>query len=721
MLRICATLDSTIDLSTTPAVVHALESEQLVIDSQGPAGSTIASEELSLRFGEDGLMVLCDVDGEPIVRFQYYRKGDKLGLIVPLAKMDRCYGLGEETGFLDKRGERYVMWNSDVYSPHVPEMESLYVSVPLLLVLTSHRAFGLFVDEPGRLVFDMRSDPDQCQIEADGSRLDAYFFTGPSLKEVISQYTHLTGRMPLPPKWALGYHQSRYSYMTEDEVLEIARTFREKKIPLAAIHLDIHYMDGYRVFTFDGDRFPHPERMTEELLRMGVRTVTIVDPGVKRDPEYWVYREGLDNDRFCCTSEGEPFLGEVWPGVSAFPDFTDEKVVAWWADLHRFYVERGVRGIWNDMNEPAVFNQTKTMDMTVVHRNNGNPVSHGQLHNLYGFLMAKASYLGMKKLLAGERPFVLTRAGYAGVQRYAAVWTGDNRSFWEHMAMAMPMVLNMGLSGIAFSGPDVGGFAHDTTGQLLARWTQMGAFFPFFRNHSAMGTKRQEPWQFGLEIEEVCRRYIQLRQRLLPFFYSLFYETSQTGVPVMRPLVLEYPDDAIVHNLCDQFLVGRDVLVAPIYRPDTEYRAVYLPPGVWVNANDEQRLEGGRHVLVHAPLSELPLFVRGGALIPEQALNIDESGDLLLHVYVGGKSGTHGHFVFYDDDGVTFEFHSGVFDEVDFRTIESKDSVEVTVEPRHLGFKPNRTIYLRIHRPDGSLAHYKLQLSQGPQRILDRW
>ncbi|GMA57445.1 hypothetical protein GCM10025858_19480 [Alicyclobacillus sacchari] len=354
------------------------------------------------------------------------------------------------------------MWNSDVYAPHVPEMETLYVSIPFVIRFDEGGASGLFLDNPGKTKFDFRTRFPAYEVSAATGGFDCYLIAGPTLKDVISAYTRLTGRMPMPPRWALGYHQSRYSYETQEEVLALARTFQDKDIPLDAIYLDIHYMDGYRVFTFDRNRFPCPQQMCDELRDMGVRVVTIVDPGVKQDPEYRVYRDGIANDVFCKSVEGDLFIGDVWPGASAFPDFTDDRV-GWWADQHDFYLQQGIRGIWNDMNEPAVFNETKTMDVGVLHRNNGHPRTHRELHNLYGMLMSKATYEGLAEKLGGERPFILTRAGYSGVQRYAAVWTGDNRSFWEHMAMAIPMVLNMGLSGIAFGGPDVGGFAHHAT------------------------------------------------------------------------------------------------------------------------------------------------------------------------------------------------------------------------------------------------------------------
>ncbi|SIS74129.1 glycoside hydrolase family 31 protein [Alicyclobacillus vulcanalis] len=585
----------------------------------------------------------------------------------------RFYGLGEKPGPLDKRNEAYTMWNSDVYAPHVPEMEALYLSVPFVIRLEQQQVIGIFVDNPGRSRFDFRSRHPDVEIATERGGLDVYFIFARSLKDAIRRYTALTGRMPLPPRWALGYHQSRYSYETQSEVVSVAQTFRHRDIPLDALYLDIHYMDGFRVFTFDDRRFPDPAGMCRELQSLGVHVVPIVDPGVKQDPEYPVYREGLAQDRFCKTAEGQVYLGEVWPGMSAFPDFFAPAVRTWWGDWHRVFTHAGIEGIWNDMNEPAVFNETKTMDVGVLHRDGDEMRTHGEVHNLYGFWMAAATYEGLKEQLQGRRPFVLTRAGYSGIQRYAAVWTGDNRSFWEHMAMAIPMVLNMGMSGIAFGGPDVGGFAHHASGELLARWTQMGAFFPFFRNHSAMGTHRQEPWSFGPKFEAIIRQAIRRRYRFLPYLYTLFREAHETGLPVMRPLVLEYPDDPATYNLDDEFLVGTDLLVAPVLKPDFTCRAVYLPEGEWIDYDTHARYRGGQHVLVEAPLERIPVFVRAGSAIPVNLAEVPGETKLAWEIYLGADGQAIGRL--YQDDGETFAYEDGAYCDRQLRAVDTGDGI----------------------------------------------
>lgn len=612
------------------------------------------------------------------------------------------YGLGETTGYLNKRGERYTMWNSDVFDPHVPDMESLYQSIPLLIHHTSDNTFGLFIDHPGKTVIDLREEADRYFVETVNGEMDLYLIGGPELKDVVANYSTLTGKMPLPPLWSLGYQQSRFSYMNQEEVIRLAHHFRFKKIPCDVIYLDIHYMDEYKVFTFDKERFPDPEGMMRELKELGFRIVPIVDPGVKVQQGYEIYEQGLEAGRFCRTPDGKEYVGDVWPGPSVFPDFTEEGTREWWGALHRFYVDYGISGIWNDMNEPSVFNSvTKTMDEHVIHRNDGSPKTHGEMHNVYSLLMSQATYEGMAKLLQGERPFVLTRAGYAGIQRYAAVWTGDNRSYWDHMRMSMSMGLNLGLSGVAFSGADIGGFMHHASGELLARWTQLGVFTPFCRNHSAIDTRNQEPWTFNDEVEEICRKYIELRYRMLPYLYSLFYESTCTGIPIMRPLVLEFPKDRNTYHLSDQFLFGKDLLVAPIYEPGKQHRTVYLPEGPWFDYWNGTRYEGGEHIITHAPLDVLPLFVRAGAILPQTRL-VQHTGhamwqELDIHLYAQGTNNT---FALYEDDGISTQNLQGDYNLIQIRTDQNGNDRRFTI---HAAFEvcglrqDDKSLRFKIH------------------------
>lgn len=600
------------------------------------------------------------------------------------------YGFGERTGFLDKREDKITLWNSDVYAPHNPEIDSLYLSIPFFLSLHKGSAYGLFFDNTYKTVFDMKTNAREYSFAGEGGDLVYYFLSGPSPKDVIKQYTYLTGTMPLPPKWALGYHQSRYSYKSQQEVEEVAALFRKKEIPCDAIYLDIHYMDEYHVFTFNRKTFPHPKEMIEGLKKQGFHVVPIVDPGIPVDPEFEVYVQGVRNHYFCRDVEGNLFKGEVWPGESVFPDFTSSSVRKWWGDLHRFYTDLGIEGIWMDMNEPAVFNESKTMDLGVMHENDGKPMTHRALHNVYGFLMARATYESLVEQLKNKRPFLLTRAGFAGIQRYSSVWTGDNRSFWEHMSMSIPMCLNLGISGVPFCGADIGGFAHDATGELLTRWTQLGAFLPFFRNHSALDSLRQEPWSFGEKYEKIIRSFIQLRYEWLPYLYTLFWQGATEGTPIIRPLFYEYPENEHTYEISDAFLLGENVLVAPILAPGLTYRGVYLPEGNWYDYWEDEGVQGGKPVLVQAGLEKIPLLIKEGTILPhteKKSSAKDKDNVLKFHIYA--KKEGNSCFTLYEDDGETFSYKSGMYFVLKVSCTFSQSQIVIETKEVSKGYCPS--------------------------------
>lgn len=594
---------------------------------------------------------------------------------------ERIYGLGEKTGYLDKRGRSYTMWNTDAYDPHVPSTDPLYISLPFYIGFTPEESYGIYFDNSYRSHFDIgHSNEGELFYHSEGGNLDYYWLAGPDMKDVIKTFTWLTGRTPLPPGWSLGYHQSRYSYYPEDEVRELADTFQKKDIPCAAIHLDIHYMEGYRVFTWDEDRFPAPERLSADLQEQDINLVTIVDPGVKIDPEYEVYRQGQKQDFFCRYLDGRPYREEVWPGMTAFPDFTREKVRRWWKELHRQFLQQGIRGFWNDMNEPAAFNEKMTIDEDVEHENDGDPGSHKRFHNLYALEEAKATNSAIKDYQQ-ERPFVLTRAGFAGIQRYAAAWTGDNRSFWRDMETSMPMIANMGLSGLGFAGADVGGFTGDTSAELLTRWTQLGVFYPFFRNHTSLDTRPQEPWAFGEPYTSIIKRYIKLRYQLLPEIYNSFYLQSQQGWPVFRPLVLNFPEDTKTHNLSDQVMLGDSLMVAPIVRPDCQERRVYLPGTGWYDFWSGKYYEGQESYLVKAPLEKLPIFVAENSLYLSSATENSSSfqqDNLILNIYPGQREAEKAGLI-YQDDGISYDYQEGKYNLINYKLKQKSDSLEIII------------------------------------------
>lgn len=582
-----------------------------------------------------------------------------------LARQEAIFGLGETTGTYNKRGLVREFWNIDVlgHAPAIhPSLRTLYVSIPFAISLRNGRAGGLFWDNPARQSWDLgQTSLDRRQIKAYSPDMDLYLLMGPQISEVVANYTELTGRIPLPPAWSLGYQQCRYSYETQARVEQLARQFRRKRIPCDVLYLDIHYMDEYRVFTF-GKAFPAPSRMCARLRREGFKVVTIVDPGVKDDPSFDVCRRGIRHRALIKAPNAKrDFIGKVWPGPSRFPDFLNASAREWWGTEQGKFQAIGINGFWNDMNEPANFgSDTKTLPEACVHQSDFGPVSHAQAHNVYGMQMARASREGALATRPNERPFVITRAAYAGTQRYALVWTGDNSSVWEHLADSIQMLLNLGLSGMPVCGSDVGGFLDNTTPELLTRWLQMAVFTPFLRNHSNIRTIDQEPWSFGPETEAILRRYIELRYQLLPLLYSLFAEARDTAAPIMRPLLWHYQGDPVAAAVSDQFLLGSHLMVAPIIRQGEVARCVYLPAGDWFDFWTGACSRGANHVVAPAPINRIPVFVRAGGLIPmgpvQQYVGERSSCTMALHCWPG-----QGHFNWYEDDGQTNRYQDGVF------------------------------------------------------------
>jgi len=619
---------------------------------------------------------------------------------------EHFFGFGERTGPLDRRGRQMINWTCDPPHDHGPATDPLYIAIPVFLSLRPGLAYGLFLNSTWRSRFDMgASHPEAWVMETEGSELDYYVFYGPTPAEVLETLGMLLGTMPLPPRWALGYHQSRWGYKTEGVVRGVAAEFRRRDIPCDVIHLDIDYMDGYRVFTWHPDRFPDPRRLIADLRRDGFRVVTIVDPGVKVDTAYTVYQQGVERHMFIRKSNGDLFSGYVWPDSAVFPDFTRPDVQQWWGDLQKGLVEMGVNGIWNDMNEPTVFRrpfsqgggQAGTIDLDARQGPEGEDTSHAEVHNLYGYLMARASYEGLCRHLGGERPFVLTRSGFAGIQRWSACWMGDNHSWWEHLEMSMPQLMNMGLSGVPFVGTDIGGFGGNATGDLFARWMQLGALSPFCRGHSSWNTVAHEPWAFGPRVEAICREYLKLRYRLLPYLYTLFWEAARRGAPVLRPLLYHYPNDPTTYQLHDQVMLGPFLMAAPIYQPGREYRYVYLPDGVWYDWWTDEMIIGPAHLLAHAPLERLPLYIRAGAIIPsgpDMAYTDQRPLDpLTLDLYPGD-----GEFTLYEDDGHTFAYEQGEFCTTTYLLHREHDRLVLQIGERTGLYIPReRQLVIRVH------------------------
>jgi alpha-glucosidase len=637
-----------------------------------------------------------------------------------LQQDDHVYGFGEKTGRLDKRGWKlggysYVMWNSDTFA-YDSSTDPLYVSVPFYLTVRHGQAHGVFLDNTGRSTFDVgRERPDLLSFETDIGGLNYYFISGPTPKEVVKRYAALTGKLPLPPLWSLGYNQCRYSYYPESRVRLLADTFREKKIPADVIWLDIHYQDNYKPFTWDSKRFPDPKRMISDLRAQGFRVVCIVDGHPKAERGYAPYDSGLAGDAFLKRPDGSIFEGPVWPsraahnpGPSVFPDFSRPATREWWGALYKSFTDIGVAGIWNDMNEPALFNTpTGTLPLDIVFDNDGQPATHRELHNAFGELLSRSTYEGLSRLRPNERAFVLTRASYAGGQRYAAVWTGDNTAEWASLRQSISTLLGLGVSGFSFVGSDIGGFANPESGELYSRWLQAAVFYPFMRSHTTFGTPDKEPWSFGYQYEAINKRSIELRYELLPHIYNVMHESSETGLPAMRPLFLEYPADEHAASVDDEFLFGADLLIAPVLWEAATEREVYLPPGDWYDYWTGNHHRGGTIIRVPVSLNSIPIFVRAGGFVFQQPVveDTDQMPGNALRVLVSPASDSEAEF--YEDDGESRGYLKGDFCRRRFHQVRSDDgAVTIEVSAAEGTYRPKtRDLFLQLwaERPPGSV------------------
>ncbi|MCM1105919.1 MAG: glycoside hydrolase family 31 protein [Blautia sp.] len=644
---------------------------------------TVATDALRFTFGEDLAMQAWDASENRL--FSTYDRGrtvtgavdeqlkklleaeghDTSGmgsrnypvqLVCALDAGDDFYGLGDKTGFLNKKYYEYENWNSDIPQAHTEDFHALYKSIPFLICKKAKGVYGMFFDNTFHSYVNLgKEQPDYFYYGADDGNLDLYIIGGDSMPKVVENYTGLTGRTPLPQLWTLGYQQSRWGYGSAEDMREIAAGMRENDIPCDVLHFDIDYMDAFKVFTWDEKNYGRPGALISELGEKGIKVVTIIDPGTKQEQGYFMHDEGVENGYFATDAGGEVYVNVVWPGESNYPDFGRKEVRDWWGDHHKFLLDIGVAGIWNDMNEPASFRGELPKD--VVFHDGARATTHAEMHNVYGHYMSKATYEGLRRL-SDKRPFVITRACYAGSQKYSTVWTGDNQSLWPHLQMMIPQLCNLGMSGFAFAGTDIGGFGADVTPELLIRWVEAAVFSPLFRNHSAKGTRRQEPWMFGQKTLDIYRSYVKLRYQFLPYLYDLFYQGESTGLPVMRPLVLHYEEDENTRNLNGEFLVGENLLVAPVVEQGATKKLVYLPEGVWYDYWTGERLEGQQYILRDAPIELCPMYMRAGSMIPmyEAVAYVGEKPYRRLTLLATPEPAEYLHF---QDNGENYEYREG--------------------------------------------------------------
>jgi alpha-glucosidase len=588
--------------------------------------------------------------------------GNKVMSYQQMTPWERFIGLGEKTGNLDKRGSSYVNWNEDNYG-YSTDKDPLYSTLPFFIGIHEMRAYGLFFDNSFRSFFNFGASTDDkiFFFGADDGVMNYYVLGASTVAGIIRDYTALTGRIRMPPLWSLGYQQSRYSYMSQREVLDVARKLREDSIPADVLYCDIDYMDHYKVFTWNPKTFPDPRAMTRALKALNFHLVTIIDPGIKIEKGYGPYETGVAGNYFARYPDGSLYTGSVWAGRSHFPDFTKASVRAWWGKNFSVLTDKGVTGFWNDMNEPSAWGQD--IPPVIEFGEGDTTATLEKVRNVYGLQMARATYEGTRRLMGGERPFVLTRAAYAGVQRYSAMWTGDNNPTDDHMLLGFRMIGAMGLCGVPYVGMDVGGFTGDPTPQLMVRWMSLGVFTPMFRNHTAKNNLQHEPWVWGEDNLKLMRHSVDLRYALLPYIYSTFYQAHETGMPVSRTLAIEdtYAPKVYDPAYQDEFFFGDNILVAPARSTDRSVK-VYLPKGEWYRFQSGTCYQGDSTYGVDAALDDLPVFIRAGGIIPMQHVvqSTADKGDgiLQIHVWNGTKETS---FVYYEDDGNTYEFLKGQY------------------------------------------------------------
>ena len=631
----------------------------------------ITTAKLRIDIHKDNLKVnIYDTEGTLINEeeqgFHWEENYEYGGNIVKMSKtsqeIESFYGLGDKPTHLNLKGKRIQNWGTDQYA-FGKDQDPLYKNVPFYIGLHHNIAYGIFFDNTFRTFFDFCHERrNVTSFWASGGEMNYYFFYGPSIAEVVTGYTDLTGTPELPPLWTLGYHQCKWSYYPESKVREIAQQFRTHQIPCDAIYLDIDYMDGFRCFTWNKDHFPDPKKMVAELEKDGFKTVVIIDPGIKIDKDYWVYQQAIENDYFCKRADGPYMKGKVWPGECNFPDFTNPEVRQWWAGLYKELIaEIGVKGVWNDMNEPAVMEvPTKTFPLDVRHHYDGHPCSHRKAHNIYGMQMARATYEGVKQFTFPKRPFTITRSSYSGGQRYTSSWTGDNIATWEHLWIANIQVQRMCMSGMSFTGTDIGGFAEQPTGELYIRWIQLGVFHPFCRTHSSGDHGEQEPWSFDEDVLNITRKFIALRYTLLPYLYTMFWQYANEGIPMLKSLVYYDQEDPQTHYRTDEFLFGDHIMVCPIVEPNAKGRRTYIPRGNWYNYWTDEIHTGGKESWVNADIDTIPIFIKEGAVIPrypvQQYVGEKTIEELTLEVYY--KNGKERSLI-YEDAGDGYDYKKG--------------------------------------------------------------
>ncbi|MFD7818256.1 TIM-barrel domain-containing protein [Streptomyces sp. NPDC059785] len=552
----------------------------------------------------------------------------------------RFFGLGGRASGPRLRDGTYRLWNTDPGHAFGPGDDPLYLTMPVQMVVADAATHLAFHDTSWDGTVTLREGEEGAgsghdragtsELRMDGGPLRCWVMVGTPAR-VLHTWAALTGAPALPPSWALGHQHARWGFGSEQEVRRIVRGYRERGLPLGAVHLDIDHYDGHRVFTVDRENFPKLPALAEELRRDGIRLVSIIDPAVEAEPGNTVHDSGVAEDTFVRDAAGRLVEGVVWPGESLHPDFTDARVRKWWGGLYAERLAQGFAGFWHDMNEPTSFTAfgENTLPRSARHALEGRGGDHREAHNVYALCMARAAYEGLRELAPHERPFLFSRSGWAGLQRYGGTWSGDVATGWPGLRASLSLVVGLGLCGVPYSGPDVGGFDGSPSPELYLRWFQLGAYLPLFRTHASLRAGRREPWEFGEDVLGHARVALVERRRLLPYFVTLAHLARRTGAPYVRPVWWGAPEDRALRDCEDAFLLGDCLLVAPVLDPGRERRTVQLPRGRWYDTATEEVFEGPAQIVVDAPLSRVPVLVRAGAVLPVRG----DGGGLELEVW----------------------------------------------------------------------------------------
>jgi alpha-glucosidase len=676
-------------LAPIPYAVVSHDWDSVTIDvKQTDYGYIISSHSLSVSVGVNGCITFYD-QNQRMIREELspQRQEKRWTHQARLRSEEHIYGLGKRTASLNLRVKHrkiYHIWNTDPGGRYTPGTEPLYLCIPVYLGLHTLGSHLIFYENSFRAQFTF---DELATADFAGGSL-RYYVTIGRPAHLLDRYTQLTGRTPLPARWTLGYHQSRWGYRTEAAIRQEVQAFQFYKLPLSAVHLDIDCQVGHRPFTIDPDRFPKLSDFTQELAAMGVKFVAINNPGVKSSRQSNLFLEGKLLGAFCTYPTGDIVIAPVWAGRKAFPDFTNPKVRAWWSRQYAYLLDVGVAGFWHDMNEPATFVSwgDPSLPQVAQHHFEGKGGDHREAHNLYALLEAEAAYESLHQYRPQHRPFIVSRSGWAGLQRYAWTWTGDTASTWESLEQIIATIIGLGLSGIPYSGPDIGGFQGNPTAELYLRWFQMTTFLPFYRTHSSTSVVPRAPWTNGKPYFSIIRQFLELRYQLLPYLYTLAWETWQTGSPIVRPLFWLDDSDPTLWDIGDAFCLGDALCVYPIARPGESDRQVYLPTGEWYNFWNNTRIAGGTTVTLKTSLKEIPLWVKAGTILP-----MESGSQLLLHLYLP-ESGEHESYI-YSDAGDGYD--AARIDR--FYLIRHEKNLELTWASQGEYDFPYQTVKLQIH------------------------